>query len=400
MIQLEQAHQQILGLVQPRETQMIEAASADGRYLAEEIRARVDLPPFDNSAMDGYAVRAADLEHARQESPVALRLAGQAAAGSPFQGQISNGQCVRVFTGSKIPEGADAVIMQEDTDAAEPDHPRMLCKVAPWENIRFRGEDVRKGELLAAPGQLLTPGLIGLIAANGIDKVSVGRKPLIGLIATGSELIEPSQALAAGQIYESNRSSLAALVCRAGAVPVVYPIVQDDPHLTQATLTTAFTQCDVVVTCGGVSVGDLDFVKAAFESMGGQLDFWRVSLKPGKPFALGRWQGKLLFALPGNPVSAFVTFVLLVRPALLRLQGASEVNLPLRTGVLTEALTNPGDRRHFVRVYLDATGLVRSTGVQASHLLHSLARANGLVDVPPGTTLPSGTKVSVLSWTG
>jgi molybdopterin molybdotransferase len=220
----------------------------------------------------------------------------------------------------------------------------------------------------------------------------------VGLLATGSELREPGQALGPGQTYESNRVGISALVSRAGARPILFPLVADALADTRRALEEAFRECDIVVTSGGVSVGEMDFVKRAFEESGGDLQFWKVAIKPGRPFVFGRFLEKFLFGLPGNPVSAHVTFLLLVRPALLRWQGATDVSLPSHPGVLAEALVNPGGRRHFMRVKVDRAGKVHSAGAQASHLLTSLAAANGLVDVPSQTTLSQGATVPVLSW--
>ena len=220
----------------------------------------------------------------------------------------------------------------------------------------------------------------------------------MGLLATGDELREACPSLQPGMIYESNRIGLSALVRQAGAVPKIYPLVRDDLVLTKTALRTAFQECDVVVTSGGVSVGEMDWVKQAFAEIGGQLDFWKIAIRPGKPFAFGRYAGKLLFGLPGNPVSAFVTFFLLARPALLRFQGATGLRPPVSWGALAEPFHNDGDRRNFIRVVLDAGGQVKSAGGQSSHLLSSLSRADGLVDIPPGTAWPPGKSVPVLRW--
>ena len=307
---------------------------------------------------------------------------------------------MRLFTGSPLPRGADAVVMQEET-RIEPDDPTgvgILSAAKPLENVRLRGEDVKRGAALAGAGSVLTAGRVSLLAAAGLAEVSVGRQPVVGLVATGSELREPGETLATGQIFESNRLGLAALVRRAGGIPKVFPLVLDALDATRRALAEAFDQCDVVVSSGGVSVGDLDFIKEAFEGGGGDLDFWKVAIKPGRPFVFGRWRGKLLFGLPGNPVSAQVTFLLLVRPGLRRWQGASEVSLRVHPGVLAEALANPGERRHFMRVTVDAAGRVRSAGVQASHVLSSLAAADGLVDVPACSALAPGSPVQVMRW--
>jgi molybdopterin molybdotransferase len=229
-----------------------------------------------------------------------------------------------------------------------------------------------------------------LLGAVGQAQVRVGRRPVVGLIATGSELREPGQSLQAGQIYENNRSMLVPLVSQAGGLAKVYPIVADTLPATTAALETAFRECDFVLTSGGVSVGEMDYVKAAFTALGGKLEFWRVAIRPGKPFVFGTLGTKFLCGLPGNPVSAFVTFLLLVRPALRRWQGATETDLPKLPGVLGETFSNPGERRHFVRVQVDAEGKIFSAGKQASHALSSLAAAQGLLDLPPGAVMPQG----------
>jgi molybdopterin molybdotransferase len=220
----------------------------------------------------------------------------------------------------------------------------------------------------------------------------------VGLLATGSELLVAGQPLAPGKIYESNRLALSVLVNRVGAIPKIFPLVPDTRADTLAALKKAFAECDIVITSGGVSVGEMDFVKSAFEEIGGSLEFWKVAIRPGRPFVFGRFREKFLFGLPGNPVSAFVTFLLLVRPALLRWQGATAVDLPVSLGVLAEPISNSGDRRHFMRVTMDAEGRIRSAGIQGSHVLSSLANANGLLDLPPKTILPVGTTVAVMRW--
>jgi molybdopterin molybdotransferase len=262
----------------------------------------------------------------------------------------------------------------------------------------LQGEDIKTGATVGQRGEIVSPQRLGLIAALGISKIAVGRRPVVGLLATGSELIEPGQPLPSGRIYESNRSMLAALLEEAGAIPRIYPLVVDTASATQSALERALSECDLVVTSGGVSVGEMDFVKSAFEQLGGNLQFWKVSIKPGRPFVFGRCREKFLFGLPGNPVSAWVTFLLLVRPALLRWQGAKDIGLRIQRGILDEPLSNHGDRRHFIRVVIDPSGKVRSAGTQASHMLGSLGEANGLVDVPPKASLAAGSPVPVLQW--
>jgi molybdopterin molybdotransferase len=400
MLELEAALNRILASLPSPLTEWIPLGEAHDRVLAQPVLTPIDLPPFDNSAMDGYAVRAVDVTTARPESPVRLRLAGRVAPGEVFPGEVAGGACVRLFTGSRLPRGADTVVMQEDTrtEPGQPGEVLVFQAAQPGEHVRRLGEDRRCGATLVEAGERLTSGRICLLAAAGVSQVGVGRQPVVGLLATGSELKEPGQPLAPGQIYECNRAALAALIRRAGAISRILPLVADTLAATRLALADALEQCDIVVTSGGVSVGETDFIRRALEESGGELQFWRVAIKPGRPFLFGRWRQKLLFGLPGNPVSALVTFLLLVRPALRRWQGAADTALPTQPGVLAEPLANPGGRRHFFRVNVDPAGKVRSAGVQASHVLSSLAAANGLVELPPETTLSSGSTVLVTRW--
>lgn len=399
MLSLEEARERILAAVKPAAPKSLPLQEALGLRAAEILYAQVDLPPFDNSSMDGYAVRAADLAEARAERPVTLRVTEKIPAGGEAGASLEPGACARIFTGARLPPGADAVVMQEDvkTDAAQPGVAAFCETPRPWENIRFRGEDVKRMARLTHIGTTLAAPRLGLLAAQGFQDVRVYPRPVLGMIATGDELREGGGSLMPGQIYESNRVALGALAERAGAKPKIFPLAPDELPATKTALERAFAECDAVVTTGGVSVGEMDFVKAAFAELGGQIDFWRIAIKPGKPFAFGQWNGKLLFGLPGNPVSAFVTFYLLVCPAVKIMLGAKSAELPRVTRVLAEPLANEGERRHFMRVRVDAKE-VRLAGPQASHRLASLANATGLVDVPPKTTLPAGTEVEVLYW--
>jgi molybdopterin molybdotransferase len=400
MLSVEHAQERILATVRPLPDETADLLGAWGRYTTEPVRSTVDLPPADNSAMDGYAVRAEDLASAKADAPVILKVIGTAPAGTPFGKVVERGTCVRVFTGSTLPHGTDAVVMQEDVKQNSEDASKVsFVERAPsWENVRLRGEDVKAGALLLEAGERLTASRLSFLAAAGIARVRVSRQPIAGLVATGNELREPGQALEAGAIYESNRTGLAALTRQAGAIPKLLPLVKDDLGATKAALEQAFSECDAVISTGGVSVGGMDWIKDAFTAIGGQIDFWKVDMRPGKPVAFGRWKEKLWFGLPGNPVSALVCFLLLARPALLRLQRAREVLPRMTTATLAEPLANHGARRHLMRVTLDERGNARSAGQQSSHILSATARANGLVDVPPNTTLPAGSLVSVLCW--
>jgi len=392
MIELEEASQRILDVIHPAGREVVALSEIDGRVLAEDLTAPINLPTFDNSAMDGYAVRAAEaLSGAR------LQCIGEAPAGAVFEGEVGKGQCVRIFTGSPMPAGANAVVMQEDTHV-EGETIEITEGVKPLEHVRLRGEDVREGDLIGHAGELLSPGHLALLGSCGLVAVRVHHRPIIGLLATGNELREAGATLEPGEIFESNRQTIARLVQASGAQSRIYPLVPDTLDDTVAALKAAFTECDAVVTSGGVSVGEHDYVKAAFEELGGTLDFWKVRMKPGKPFVCGRLDDRILFGLPGNPVSAFITFLLLVRPAILKMSGATNTKLPTHPALLTAPLVNHGNRRNFMRVFVDTKGRAHPAGMQASHALGSLARANGLVDVPPESTLEEKSTVSVLRW--
>lgn len=395
MLALEAGLAQILAALPTLPTEIIPLSEADGRVAAAEVTAGTDLPPFDNSSMDGYAVRAADTHGGKP-----LRLAGHVAAGEWPASALAAGECIRLFTGSPLPPGADAVVMQEDTRPVTGNRAaiEILDPVKPWENVRFRGEDVRTGTTLVRAGGRLGPPQIGLLAATGTTEVTVARRPMVAILTNGSELRPPGSPLSPGQIYESNAPMLAALLRRVGADTTCLPPPPDDPRIVGQSLSAALDSADVVLTVGGASVGEHDLIRDCFTSLGGELSFWRLALKPGKPFFVGRHQGRLLFGLPGNPVSAFVTAVLLVLPALRRMQGETDLTPTTVTGILAEPLSNPDRRRHFVRVRVGPDGQVRPAGPQASHRLASLAMANGLVDVPPGTDFEAGRVVPVIGW--
>ncbi|HYE33765.1 MAG TPA: gephyrin-like molybdotransferase Glp, partial [Methylomirabilota bacterium] len=321
MLTLDEALAKVLPDIPPLPSEDVPLSAAAGRILSVDIASPLDLPPLDNSSMDGYALRAEDALQASEHAPAQLRLIGKVAAGESFAGKVQRGECVRVFTGSPLPAGADAVVMQEAT-RANGEAVQILEAVQPWENVRFKGEDIKVGAPLLSKGARLSGNSIGLLGACGIAAVRVGRKPRVALLATGSELLEAGAERSGGGIYESNRVMLASLCESIGCEPVVFPIVPDDAEQTREALSRAFRDCDAVITSGGVSVGEFDFVKSAFQEVGGVINLWRVAIRPGKPFVFGTLESKRLFGLPGNPVSAFVTFLLLVRPALLKMQGA------------------------------------------------------------------------------
>jgi molybdopterin molybdotransferase len=398
MIELEEALGRMLVRIAPLTSERVAVTEAVGRFPARDIVSPVPLPIFDNSAFDGYAVRSGDVARAAHDRPVWLRLHGHVPAGRAPGFTVEAGTSARIFTGAMLPAGADAVVMQEDTvtDPLRSAEIGIVDPVKPWEAIRLQGEELKAGALLLAAGTRLTAASCGLLAAVGLAELPVRRRPVIGLLSTGSELCPSGQPLGPGQIYESNRAQLIPLLRACGAEVRDYGTVPDEADATMALLRRGFTECDAVVTSGGVSVGELDFVRSAFERMGGTIDFWRVAVKPGKPFALGDWRGLKLFGLPGNPVSSLVTCWLLVRPALLAMQGAIDLSPPTCQAKLGGLLHNPGHRRHFIRVKTTPEGVAEAVGVQGSHALVGLAAADGLVDLAPNATLQAGDTVRVL----
>ncbi|MFM8360779.1 MAG: gephyrin-like molybdotransferase Glp [Verrucomicrobiota bacterium] len=393
---VEAARADLLAAVEPLPALDCRLEEAIGSWLAVPVAAPVPLPGFDNSAMDGWAVRAEDTRRV----PVVLRVAGRSAAGCSPGGRLGPGEAWRIFTGAPLPVGANAVVRQEETDwdASHPDAVTLREGVGRWENVRFRGEDVAPGTEVLAAGTRVGAAQAGLLAALGFASVRVRRRPVVTLLPGGSELRPPGSPLEPGQVYESNTPLLAAMCCGAGAVVRATAAVPDDPDALAAALRAALEGSDVVVTAGGASVGEHDLVRPALEALGGRIEFWRLALKPGKPFFLGRLGGRVVCGLPGNPVSALVTAVLLVQPLLRRLQGAADPGPYATWGKLGETLTNPDGRPHWVRVVREAGGAVRPSGPQASHLLGSLSRAHGLVEVPPQGTLAAGDPVRGVGW--
>ncbi|MBL9175982.1 MAG: molybdopterin molybdotransferase MoeA [Verrucomicrobiales bacterium] len=394
--ELEDVRCELLEGMVPVATELRSLEQATDRVLAVAPVPRTALPPFDNSAMDGYAVRAEDV----RSVPVELRVVASVAAGEWCDRRLEAGEAARIFTGAPIPGGADAVVMQEDTEpvTGDPGRIRILDGAKPWENIRFRGEDVPAEAPLLAAGRRLDPTALGILAAAGIGTVEVRRRPRVAILVTGSELVGADARLAPGQIFESNSVMLAALLRRAGGEPRGHPPVPDRAEDIQAALRSAVAESDLVVTVGGASVGEHDLVRQTLTTLGGTVDAWRIAIRPGKPFFRGTLAGVPVLGLPGNPVSAFVTAVLLVLPALRRMQGETSVLPPVTRAVLGEAISNPDSRRHFVRVCTAPDGMIRPSGPQASHRMASLAAADGLLEVAPQTRIESGTLVSVIRW--
>ena len=342
------------------------------RILAEEIVSPLSVPPFDNSAMDGYAVRLADLA-----AGAPLAVAGKAFAGQPYQGDWPAGHCIRIMTGAPVPEGTEAVVMQEEAQV-EGELVRFLTQPRPGQNIRRRGEDLAEGARVLAVGLRLSPRELPLLASLGIASVRVRRPLKVAIFSTGDELKPVGTPLAHGDIYDSNRYGVKAMLARLGCECLDLGIIPDDPAQLRAAFLEADREADALITTGGVSVGEADFTKQLLEELG-EIGFWKLAIKPGKPFAFGRLPNAWFFGLPGNPVSAMVTFDQLVKPALARLAGQT-LAAPLRLGAtVTEPLKKSPGRLDFQRGILTQgpNGLeVRSTGSQDSGVFSSLSRAN------------------------
>lgn len=392
MISQEEALSKILDRVQPLAGREVLLADALGCFAGQDLVARLSLPPFDNSAMDGYAIIASSCTAGTR-----LKVVGEQAAGIDQRLRVEPGQAVRIFTGAPIPAGADAVVMQEEVSRVESEI-ILQARVEPGEFVRRRGGDITEGQRILAAGDRITPQMIALLAAQGISSIRVGGEVRAAIVSTGDELIAPGAELKTGQIYDANTELLRALLQTCGVTLASVIHCADEPKEVEGAIRVG-TKCDVLVVTGGVSVGARDFVKEAITAAGGALDLWRVAVKPGKPFLFGRAGACAIFGLPGNPVSAFVTFLLFVRPALLRLMGANEdaLQLPVRRARLETEMQNPGDRPHYVRGVLN-DDTFRVIGRQESHALYGLSRSNALLLVPPRETLPAGALVAVLTW--
>jgi molybdopterin molybdotransferase len=405
MLTVDQARRLCLEPLEPLGSELVPLAAAAGRVLAEPVIARDAAPPFDASEMDGYAVRAADVAGAGPERPATLAVVAEVHAGeAPALPALAPGRAARIMTGAPLPPGADAVIPREWTRERGAEVDILRPSAGPGVFIRRAGDDYRPGDRLLEPGTRLSPGAIGLAASAGAARLAVHRRPRVALLATGDELLEPDRDLRPGAIRESNRLVLAALARAAGGEPEDIGIARDAPEDLEAKLRAALEAGDVVVSSGGVSVGERDLVRATLARCGVESRFWRVALKPGKPLAFGMLGPKPVFGLPGNPASSLVTFHLFVAPAIRRLSGLARVEPLALEAVLDEPASAPPDRRAYLRAVLRAapSGLrVRPLPQQAAGAVRSLAAANALLVLPEGTgTLPAGARARVepLDW--
>lgn len=374
--------------VLPSET--VPVADAVSRVLAHPIDSTRVLPPDDNSAMDGYAVRVVDVANASSERPAELVVIYTIPAGGSGDRAIGPGEAARILTGGPVPPGADAVVRQEDTEI-DGDRLRVLVPPSSRENIRDAGEDVRVGDRVLEPGAVIGPAEVGMLAALGRSVVPVHQRPRVAILSTGDELVEPDQSIKGGRIVSSNSYSLAAQCRELGAEPVYLGIARDTPESVESHFR-AGLGADVLVSSAGVSVGDRDYVRGVLEKLGCELIFWGVKIKPGYPLAFGRFEqdkGPMVFGLPGNPVSAMMTFEQFVRPALRKLIGHRSYFRPTLQVRLAESFRKKAGRLHFIRVELERRGrdvVARSTGNQSSGVLRSMTRAQGLLIFPEAAT--------------
>ena len=375
LISLEEAQAKMLAQLQPlRDRVSVPLADAVGRITALPVTSPIDVPPFDNSAMDGYAVRLADIQSDRP-----LKIAGKAFAGAPFDGDWPAGSAVRIMTGAPVPPGCEAVVMQEETREVE-DGIVINAPVRAGQNIRLIGEDIRRDQPVLAAGVRLGAAELPLLASLGLAEVSVLRKLRVAVFSTGDELQPVGQPLAPGQIYDTNRFAVSLMLRKLGCEVIDLGIIKDDPQALRHAFAEADRQADVVISTGGVSVGEADFTKAMLDELG-VITFWKLAIKPGKPFAFGRLASSWFCGLPGNPVSAAVTFYQLVQPLLAALTGQSESPLPprLRARAASRLKKSPGRldfQRGIMRRGEDGELEVQSTGHQGSHVFSSFAAAN------------------------
>jgi molybdopterin molybdotransferase len=392
MLTVEEALEAILSRVAVLGTERVEVLSSLGRVLAEPVVSRREIPPWPNSSMDGYAVRAEDTSTGTQ-----LAVVGRVEAGGLPRRPLERGEAMRIFTGAPLPDGADAVVPQEDVDAAD-GHIALRGTLERAAFVRPRGEDVRVGDRVLEPGRRLTAAEIGLLATLGYGQVRVYRRPRVAILSTGNELADLGTEPGPGQIPNTNTYTLMAQVIETGGDPVSLGVAPDRLDAIEERVRAA-RDADVLVSSAGVSVGELDFVREALTRAGAELHLWQVSMRPGKPITFGSLGGRPVFGLPGNPVSAMVTFELFVRPALLKAAGCGRLARPRIHARALAPVPNPGSRRGYLRVNVEPDGsgyVARLTGEQGSAILRSMVAADGLAVVPPDTVVPPGGDLEII----
>ena len=394
MISVSQARGIILENIRPlKETEVVDIGSCLGRVLSFELKAKENIPPFDNSAMDGFAIRTRDLIGASRKNPNVLEVVESLPAGYPAKRSVGSMQAIRIMTGAPLPKGADSVVMVEDTlcndgrwakDEGRNEFVKIYKAVEKGENVRYAGEDVQKGEVVIKKGTVLKSGHIGLLASLGIAKIKVFREPRVAILATGDELVEIGRKLSPGKIRNSNAYSLYAQALKVSAIPVLLGIARDNKKDLEQKIRKGLS-ADMLLVSGGVSVGDYDFVKDVLKDLGTKMKFWRVAMKPGKPLAFGMIKDVPVFGLPGNPVSSMVSFEQFVRPALLKMAGAKDIFRFHLPALAKDDFEKKKGLRYFLRVILEnKEGQLYAslTGPQGSGILKSMVLANGIAELP------------------
>ncbi len=381
---LHEALRIVLDSASPLGLEKVSILDALGRVLGEDVIAERHNPPWDNSAMDGFAVRSEDIaqDHAISK-PVTLTVIEDVPAGKMPTQTVGKGQAIRIMTGAPIPKGADTVVKVEDTEHT-PASVRVFKPEPRGANIRPQGEDVKQGDCIIPTGTRIRSGEAGMLAILAKSFVLVYQRPRVAILSTGDELADLDERFSEEKIINSNSYGIAAAVQEAGGVPILLGIARDTPAALKEKISHGLN-ADILVLSGGVSMGDYDFTKAVFRDLGAEMNFWKLAIRPGQPLAFGKIQGKLAFGLPGNPVSSMVTFEQLVRPAMLKLSGASGFGRPMLQAEFQEKFSKRNDRRHFLRGVLWREGgvfKVRTTGDQGSGILTSLVKANCLIDIP------------------
>jgi len=399
MLEVEEAVARFLSHFKPLEAEQMPILEALNRVLTEDVIAEMDIPPLANTAMDGYAVRCEDTGGAQPNAPRRLRVVADLAAGYVLDQRLQPGTAVRIMTGAPVPPGAKAVIPFEEIER-DGDEILVFKRYPHNKNIRAVGEDVRAGQLALAGGAVLRPQEIGMLAALGRTHVAVHRRPRVAILSTGDEVIEPDAPWQPGKIRDANSYSNAAQVLKYGGIPLRLGIARDTMHDLTARIRSGLEQgADLFLTSGGVSVGDFDVVKTVLAAEG-QITFWRVRMKPGKPLAFGTIQEVPLLGLPGNPVSAMVSFELFARPAILTMLGKRKLAKPTIDAILADEIKRKDNRRHYVRVTLeerDGKTYAHLTGDQGSGILLSMVKAGGLAIIPEDVDrLPAGSPVQVM----
>lgn len=398
MISVEEALGLILENIREIGFEKVDIKEALGRVLAEDVYARRNIPPWDNSAMDGYAVRVNDVEGASKENPAVLKIIESLPAGYISESKLKSGEAIRIMTGAPMPNGADAVVMAEYTEK-DGGKVRIFKRPENGDHIRKAGEDVKDGQLVIKKGQLIRPSEIGMLASMARSIVSVYQRPRVAILATGDELVDLDEEICGAKIINSNTYAVGAQIQECGALPILLGIARDRQDELEEKLRLGMN-ADIIITSGGVSVGDYDHVKDVVKGLGGDLKLWKVAIKPGKPLAFSVLNGRPMFGLPGNPVASMVTFEIFVRPAILKMMGHKKIFRPIIDATIKDDLKKKENRRHFIRASVQSDGdgyVVETTGDQGSHMMTSMTKANGLIIFHENdTAIKAGDKVKVM----